>query len=683
MKKIYIFITAAFLAVSGVNMHGQDRPQPKAGVAPSVHITKPKSFVLPNGMTVMLVPNDKLPRISYSLTIDNPLVLEADKAGVSSILSAMLGGNTKEMNKEQYNEEVDFLGVRMGFSSAGASAFGLSKYNAEIVKLLKQGALEPVFTQEEFDQAKAKQIEAEKSMDKSVSAIASRATNALLYGKDTPVGEFATQETLASIELSDVKDFYNKYFTPNNAYLVVVGDMDLKETEKLIRDNFASWNKSSTTYTSYDLEKNVKDTQIDFIDMSNAVQSEISLVNQVSLKMSDKDYFAALLANQVLGGGGEGRLFLNLREAHGWTYGAYSRLSTSRNYPGRFSASASVRNVVTDSAVTEFIKEIDLMRNTLVSPEELAMAKAKYVGNFVMEIQKPSTIARYALFTALYKLPNNFYENYIKNIEAVTAEDVQKAAQKYFLSDNMRIVIVGKASDVLEGLSSLNLPIEYYNTFADPTQKPSTDVSAPQGTTVSSVLNKYLSAIGGVSELEKVKSLYTQASASVQGMEIGFESKIMSTGYSSVSQSIGQNVVSKVVITPNKGYSLNQGISTELTQEQLLEAQKESYPFVELTWLDNDQIVLGQVKEVDGKKCVGLQVGNSVHYYDLDSGLKYSIETTNPLDPSMVSVVNLSDYKQIKGILFPMIQTINMGMEIQIVTKDIQVNENVSLEDFN
>ncbi|MHC5352852.1 M16 family metallopeptidase [Myroides sp. LJL115] len=683
MKKIYLFIAAAFLVIIPSSMQGQDRKQPNPGPAPTVHITKPKTFVMANGLTVMLVQNDKLPRVSYSLTIDNPLVYQGDKTGVSNLLSAMLGGNTKTMDKEKYNEEIDFLGVSMRFSSMGGSASGLSKYNEQIISLLSQGTLEPVFTQLEFDKVKAQQIEGVKSMDKSVSAISNRVNHALLYGKDTPVGEFETENTLSNIQLADVQDYYKKYFIPNKAYLVVVGDIDVKQTEALIRKHFGKWKKENTTFPNYNLAKNVKAPQIDFVDMSNAVQSEIALVNQVELKMNDKDYFAALLANQVLGGGGEGRLFLNLREAHGWTYGAYSSLSPTRNYPGMFLATASVRNVVTDSAVTEFMKEIDLMRNTLVSEEELAMAKSKYIGNFVMEIQKPATIARYALFSALYNLPNDFYENYIKNIQSVTAQDIQKAAQKYFLSENMRIIIVGKASEVLQGLESLQIPINYYNTQADPTEKPSVDVSAPVGTTVNSVVNKYLNAIGGVNKLKEVKSVFTQATASVQGMEIEFDSKIMTPGYSLVTQSMGGTLLSKVVITPQSGYTFNQGVKTELTPEQLLKAQKEAYPFVELNWIDNPDVTLGQLKTVDSKKCVGLKVGNSVHYYDLESGLKYGIDSNSEQDPNVVSSVELSDYKQTQGIWFPMTQTINMGIEIQIKTKDIKVNQNVSLEDFN
>lgn len=682
MKKIYIIVAAAFLAVAPGHIIGQDRKQPVAGPAPEVHITKPTTFTLKNGLKVMLVPNDKLPRVSYSLTIDNPTVLEGDKTGVSSVLSSMLGGNTLKLDKEQFNEQVDFLGLRMFFAASGASVSGLSKYNAEIVSLLRQGSLDAVFTQEEFDKAKAQEIESIKSNDKSVTSIARRVENALLYGKNTPVGEFTTQETLENIQLQDVKDFYKEYFIPKNAYLVVVGDIDVKQTEKLIRNNFESWSKSDTKFKDYTYEPNVKQTQIDFVDMSNAVQSEIALVNQVELKMSDKDYFAALLANQVLGGGGEGRLFLNLREAHGWTYGAYSNISTARNYPGKFKASASVRNAVTDSAVTEFIKEIDLMRNTLVTKEELAMAKAKYIGNFVMEIQNPATVARYALFTELYNLPSDFYENYIKNIQAVTPEDIQRAAKKYFLSDNMRIVVVGKASDVLKGLETLNLPINYYNTLADATKKPDTDMSIPQGVTLQGVLSNYLTAIGGEQKIKDVKSVYTQAQASVQGMEIDFISKVM-PGYSVVTQSMSGNVLTKAVVTPTNGFMIQQGNKMEFDQNQLQEAQKDAYPFVELHWLNNPGVVLSDVKKVQGENAIGVKDGKTTHYYDLKSGLKLSIETHNEQNPAMSNVVLISNYKAVDGILFPFTQTMSMmGMEIESQTKQIQVNENVSDEDF-
>lgn len=682
MKKVYIYAASLAFAFVAMQAQAQDRKQPAAGPAPTVHVSQPTSFVLKNGMKVLVVQNSKLPRVSYSLTIDNPLTFEGDKAGVSSVFSQMLGNGTKKMKKEQFTEEIDFLGASIRFHSGGAFASGLSKYNDKVLSLLADGALNSILTAEEFEKVKAQAIEGIKSGDKSVTAIARRVEDALLYGKNTPAGEFETEKSIQNITLADVQDYYKKYFSPENAYLVVVGDIDYKKTEKLVRSLFDGWKSTKTQYSKHEMEGNVAKTQIDFVDMPNAVQSEIALVNEVELKMTDKDYFAAILANQILGGGGEGRLFLNLREAHGWTYGAYSSISSARKYPGKFRAGASVRNVVTDSAVTEFIKEIDLIRTTLVKDEELKMAKAKYVGNFVMEIQKPATVASYALNKELHKLPADFYENYIKNINAVTAADVQKAAQKYFLKDNMRIVIVGKGAEVIDGLEKLGLPVNFYSKEADAVEKPVFKKELPAGITVATLLDKYINAIGGDKKLSDVKSVMSSSSATVQGMPLEIITKVKK-GYAVLEQKMMGNVMSKQVITPKEGFVMAQGQKIALEGADLTDAQKSATPFPELDWKKDANIVLTGIEAINGKDAIGVQVGKTVHYYDVESGLKVAlISTMEQGGQTMTQTVYLNDYKDVKGIKFPFKQLMNIGVELEVETTDIKINEGVTDADF-
>lgn len=682
MKKIYIYAASLAFVFAALQAQAQERKQPMPGAAPAVHVSKPTSFVLKNGMKVLVVQNSKLPRVSYTLTIDNPMIYEGTKTGVSSILSGMLGNETKKMNKDQFNEEIDFLGADINFYSSGASASGLSKYNEKVLNLMADGALNAILTQEEFDKVKAQALEGVKSGEKSVTAIARRVENALLYGKNTPVGEFETEQSIQNIQLADVQAFYAKHFSPENAYLVVVGDVDYKKTEKLVRSLFDKWQPVKTTYETFKLSGNVDKTQINFVDMQNAVQSEIALMNEVELKMTDKDYFAALLANQILGGGGEGRLFLNLREAHGWTYGAYSSLSTARKYPGRFRAGASVRNVVTDSSVTEFIKEIDLMTKSLVKAEELQMAKAKYIGGFVMEIQKPATVARYALNKELYKLPADFYENYIKNINAVTAEDIQAAAKKYFMKDNLRIVIVGKGADVVSGLEKLGLPISFYNKEADAVEKPVFKKDIPAGVTVVSVVDKYINAIGGAKKLTEVKTIKSVSSAEVQGMKLDMVSKVKN-GSLSVEQMMMGNVISKQVITPKGGYVMAQGQKTELAGAELKSAQEEAQPFAELKFKENKEAKLVGIESFNGKDAYGIKVGKATNYYDVESGLKVAtVEVMEQGGQEMTQVVLFSDYKEVKGIKFPFEQVLNVGIEIVLKTSEIKINEGVTDADF-
>ncbi|WP_395045552.1 M16 family metallopeptidase, partial [Flavobacterium sp.] len=414
MRKSIIILSSLFLTIT---MQAQNRPQPKPGPAPKINIKKPVSFVLPNGLKVLVVEDHKLPRVSFNLSIDNAPYAEGNKKGVDNLTSSLIGNGSQKTTKDVFNEEIDFLGAEISFNSDGAFASGLSKYSKRILELMAEGALSPNFTQEEFDKEKEKLIEGLKTQEKSVPAVAGRVENVLVYGKNHPSGEYLSEETINAVSLSDVKANYATYFVPERAYLVVIGDVKFKDAKKAVSNLFGSWVKAKAPQLTYSAPSNVQYTQINFVDMPNAVQSEISLVNTVSLRLSDPDFFPVIVANQVLGGDFNSYLNMNLREAHGWTYGARSNVGSSKYSVSKFKANSQVRNAVTDSAVVEFLKEIKRIRTEKVSEETLNNVKAGYVGRFVMQVEKPATIARYALNIETEGLPADFYENYIKNIQ--------------------------------------------------------------------------------------------------------------------------------------------------------------------------------------------------------------------------------------------------------------------------
>ena len=331
-----------------------------------------------------------------------------------------MGQGTKTITKEAFNEEIDFLGARLYFSSQGAYAQSLSKYFARMMELMADAAINPKFTQEEFDKEKDKLITGLKSEEKVVSSISSRAQRALAYGKNHPYGEFTTESTVNNVTLADVEDFYREYFVPANAYLIVIGDVNFDEVKTLTETYFTSWTKAVPPSFSYSQPKNVPNTQINFIDMPNAVQSEITVQNIVNLKMKDDDYIAALLANEILGGGSDSRLYSNLREDKGYTYGAYSSIGNDKYGPSRFRASAEVRNMVTDSSVVEMLKELELITSKPVTDEELKNTKALYAGSFIMALEDPETIARYALNVEKENLPKDFYKTFLEKLEKIS-----------------------------------------------------------------------------------------------------------------------------------------------------------------------------------------------------------------------------------------------------------------------
>lgn len=682
MKTKITAIIALFLLSISVTAQIDRSKQPKPGPAPKITLEVPGEFELKNGLKVLVVENHKLPRVSYSLRIDNKPVVEGKIAGVSGILGAMLGNGTTTTSKDEFNEEIDFLGARLGFGSSSAFASSLTKYSERILELMADAAMNPLLTEEEFQKEKEKAIESIKSSAKSVDAIASRVGSALAYGKKHPYGEFVTEETLNNITLDNVRAFYQANFNPNNAYLVVVGDVDFRTVEKQVKKYFKNWEKGiDVTKTIPEPYKNVNATEIDFIDMPNAVQSNISITSNVDLKMGDEDYHAVLIANKILGGGFNSYLNMNLREEHGYTYGARSSVGTDRYGASRFTAGASVRNAVTDSAVVQALKEIKRIKTEPVSAEDLKNAKAKYVGDFVLALERPQTIANYALNIKLNNLPKDFYKTYLSKINDVNTEDVKRVANKYFTSEKARVVVVGKGSEVIPNLKKTYIPIKYYDTYASETKEPVLNIEMPKDASVEKVLNAYIDAIGGKAELAKVNSVFMTAEAELQpGVVINLEMKRTTKNqFSQVINVMGQS--QKQVLDGDTGYSSAAGQRKDMTPEEVKKAQIESSPFPEVNWL-NGGATLEKIEMVDGVKAYKVKVSDEQsNFYAVDSGLKIKEERTSPAGTQSTFY---SDYKEVAGVKFAFKIGQTMGpRKFDFNVKDIKVNQGVSDADFD
>jgi predicted Zn-dependent peptidase len=682
MKKI-IILSSLFLTLI---MQAQDRTQPKPGPAPKINIKKPETFSLPNGLKVLVVENHKLPRVSYSLTIDNTPYAEGNKKGVDDLTSSLIGNGSTKTAKDTFNEEIDFLGANINFYSSGASASGLSKHAKRIMELMAEGALMPNFTQDEFDKEKEKLIEGLKTQEKSVTAVASRVERVLAYVRNHPSGEYLSEETINNVSLEDVKENYRTYFVPEHAYLVIVGDVKTKDVKKLVENLFGSWTKATAPRLSYSNPSNVQYSQINFVDMPNAVQSEITILNTVNLKMTDADFFPVILANQVYGGDFNSYLNMNLREAHGWTYGARSSIGFDKNIYSLFKANTQVRNAVTDSAVVEALKELKKIRTEKVTDEILNNVKAGYVGKFVMQVEKPATVARYALNIETEGLPTDFYENYIKNINAVTPDDVMRVANKYFLQDNLRILVVGKGSEVIAGLESTKIPMFYFDKFGNPTEKPAMKKPVPAGVTAKTVIDAYVAAIGGDKAVKSVKSIaYTGSTTIPQApMPLSYSSKMDSKGRMMVELSMaGMGSIMKQVVNGNTGYMMQQGQKKVLEGEELTKMKESAVLFNETLLATKTGVTISGIEPMNGSDAYAVVDGDTTYYFDVKSGLKTAEASTEEQGgQKMTRVTNFNDYRAVKGVKVPFNTIMNVGFELDIKMSDVKINEDVSDADF-
>ena len=688
MKKIILLITALIFSL-GINAQLDRSIMPVGGPAPKIKLDKPKEFKLKNGIRVLVVENHKLPRINYSLRFNRNPIVEGDKAGVLSLLGSMLGNGTTNIPKDEFNEEVDYLGASINIGFGSGFAFTLTKNNERVLELFSDAIINPLLVEEEFEKEKEKLIEGLKTQQKDIDAISGRVAGALSYGKNHAYGEFITEQTINNVKFSDILEYQQKYFTPNNVYIVAIGDVDYKKVKSLISEKFGEWKKGKTvTDPEPILTENVSLTEIDFIDLPTATQSSIQITNNVDLKMTDEDYFAALMANDILGGGGAGYLFKNLREDKGYTYGAYSSIGSNRYGVSKFRAGAKVRNMVTDSAVSEIVKEISRIRLERVDSELLKNAKAKYVGSFIRNAESPSTIAGYALNIKLNNLPDDYYESYLENINAVTESDVKRVASKYFKIGNSRIIVVGKGSDVVANLEEVGFPIKYYDKYANPVAKPIFNKPIPDGLTGIGVINNYINAVGGRQNLESVNTLVMKADVTIPGAPFVptaiIRQKLPNKSSFLIEANMqGQKItLSKTTFNGERGYNEAQGQRKDFEEDQLNESMKTKGIFEELYYTE-EQLELVSINSINYEDAYKVKVtidGKvSRRYYSVENGLLLSSEDSD--DNNNVVTTNFGNYQTVKNIKLPFYTEIP-SQKLEFKTTSAELNKELKDSSF-
>ena len=665
---------------------------PESGPTPEIFFGKPQTFMLDNGLTVMVVENNKLPRASASLSFDNPLIFEGEIAGVSSILAEMIGNGTQSISKEDFIEEVDFMGASLNITGSGAFAGSLKRYFPRVLELMSQAVLEPLFTQEEFDNQKNLIKESLKTSEKDVSTAANRVQNFITYGANHPNGEFVSQESLDKASFNDAVDFYNNFSSPNNAYLVILGDIEFEEIKSKVTELFSSWESKEVVANSFPEPKNPDETEVIFVDMPNGVQSVVTVVNTIDFNKKEADYFPALVATRILGGGGAGRLFNNLREDKGWTYGSYSSISESYKTKGLILAQAQVKNEVTDSAAVELLIELDKMRNKLVTDEELTSTKAKYTGNFVMSLENPATIAGFARNIITQDLPENYYNSFLENINNVTKQDVKNAAQKYFSPNKTRIFITGKGSEILEKIEGIEfngkkLKVRYFDQYGSEISRP--DYSVSTDVTAESVISNYIKSIGGAEKLNSISSIEVKATANLQGTVLEMYSLKNNQNQSLMTMTAMGMTLVKSVFNKYQGYNEVNGQRVPLTDEELEQAIINSALFSELNF-DFETIELIGTSFVNDEKAYEIKItDNKSVFYSAETGLKLKEFESQEIDGNLITgEVFYKEYEEVDGILIPSeINQVSASIPVPggltFKTSVIKLNVKTSDSDFN
>lgn len=696
MNKIICLLLGTCIALNTTAQKIDRSKPPQSGPARPVSFADPITFTLPNGITILVVENHKLPKVMANLSIDMGPVLEGKKAGVMQLMGQMLAEGTTKTSKAKFDEAIDILGADVNLYAGGGSTSALTRYFEKAFSLMAEGLRYPAFPQESFEKLKTQTITGLKAGEKSAAIISGRVVGALSYGKNTAMGEFETEESIKNLTIDDVKQAYRNYITPSRAYLTFVGDITPGAAKSIALKAFGDWKGKKLQLPAIKNVDNVKNTEIDFIDLPTAVQGEIRVTNLINNPMNNPDYHALLIANQVLGGGAEGKLFMNLREKHGFTYGSYSNVGNSR-FQSQFTTSAQVRSEKADSAIVEMLREIENMRSGNISKEELDMAKAKFNGNFALGMEDPARAATYASNILINNLPKDFYRTYLQKINSVTVADIKRVSNKYFNKDNSRIILVGNGAKILPNLSRLGYSIKQYDKYANPVEDKPKDVAvaeSPKTTEAISaykLVEDYLKAIGGKDEIKKINSIKTNLSMEMMGQQItGLDIK-MAPNKHYTEMKMGAMTVYQSLFDGTKGYQGQMGQKKDLEEKDIKEALDERGIIPQLYYIGSDfktsYLGTGKVGNDDAYKLKVTKPSGkvSIEYYSMKTSLLLREESTNtsPKGDEMSVTTDYSNYKKVGNVLFPFTITQIAGeQEIVMNATDIKINEGVTEADF-
>lgn len=679
----HLFFSIFFLVYGIFSLRAQNQTPPPPGPAPDIQVGQAATFTLKNGLKVFVVENPKLPVVSLSLVLDNDPIQQGAKNGYVEIAGSMMRTGTKSRSKEQLDEEIDYLGASLNASAGGVSASALKKHLPKLMELTADVVLNPNFKQEELDKLKKQTLSGLAAARENPQVIQSTVRSALLYGKTHPFGEVPSEQTINAITLADVQGYYTTYYQPNAGYLALVGAISLKEAKTLAKKYFGNWKKGDLKRNTLPAPPAVTGPQVAVVDRPNAVQSVISVANVADLKPGTDDAITARVMNTLLGGSFS-RLTQNLREKHGYTYGAYSDLSASK-YLGEFAVNTNVRNAVTDSAVQEILFELNRLRTEKVSAEELQKTKNIVTGEFARSLEDPNTVALFAINAARYNLPADYYRNYLKKVAAVTPEALQQVAQKYVTPERAYILVIGNADQIEDQLKRFDKDgaLEYYTPFAEKAER--TTLALPAGATAGKVLGAYANALGGRANLEKIKDLTIQSTIASTGATLTYTQYFKGLDKMVQLVKVGDLEIQKTVINGTKGKVISQNQTKTLSPAEVADqkAQFGLNSFLQYNTL-GVRANLTTLERIDGRRAYRLEVllpgGQQLYqYYDLETNLKVREVLFTPTEiGNATQVTDVKDYRPVNGTQFPHLFELKAGNQIiSTNVQSVEVNQNL------
>ncbi len=492
-------------------------PEPLAPVG--FDIPQPVLAQLDNGLRVVIFEDRRLPLVSYRLAFDSGDIADPpDSTGLASSVSSMLTQGTENYTSLQLAEKIERLGANISASTSDdftiVAASALSLYSTEVLQLLAEVVLQPTFPENELDLYRRNTVEHLKFQRSQPGFLAGEQSARLIFSEHPYSRVSPKASDIEKLDRGILSKFHTEHFVPDNAIFIVVGDIAADEFLSDLTALFVDWQPRRPKSGRFASPQPRKARSLTIVDRPASAQSNIVLAN-LAVKRTDPDYFPLIVMNQVLGAGASSRIFMNLREEKGYTYGAYTRLDTKR-LAGDFQATAEVRTAVTGESLEEFFYELDRIRDEKAGEEELQDAKNFLTGVFPLRAETQEGLTNLIVNQHLYGLPEDYLQTYREHVEAVSPDDVQRVANKHVRPAEMAIVIVGDAEEVLSQAAPYADTTEIYDTEGQIQDK--AKYMANDNSTAVDVTGKWALNIDFQGQKLPVSLTLAQADGTVTGM---------------------------------------------------------------------------------------------------------------------------------------------------------------------
>ena len=456
LRASLVILHSSFVIAASASAAIDRTKKPAPDPAPAASFPDFKTETLPNGLKVFIIEDDRKPTVTFRLVIRSGSTFDGAKTGTADFVAALLNRGTTQRDAAAFALETDSIGMALGADagpdSIDVSAAGLTKYTGRMLDLFTDAVFHAAFPAEQFAKIQRQSLSALEEEKQQPAKLAAKLTGKVLYG-DHPYGAYLTPAAVQAITRDDLIAFHREHFVPNNATLAIVGDVKTADILAAIKRAFGDWKPGDPKMLKMAAPPELRGVTIHLLDRPGSVQSDI-VITRPGPARANPDTPELNILNATLGGGFSGRLFQNLREKHGWTYGASSAFSMLK-HGGAFQAHTETRNEVTAPAIVETLKEFARLGDESVPEDEMALQRQYNVGNYLLSLESSARTAQRVQDIDLYGLPADFYKTYARRMADTTPAQVQALARKHLRVDDLAIIVVGEAKDVQPALEKI------------------------------------------------------------------------------------------------------------------------------------------------------------------------------------------------------------------------------------